>query len=254
MEESLYQVLCYIMPILAIVVFIALFYIQAGYGIFQNKHWGISIPNQWGWVLMECPAFFFMLYLWISSPSRLQPTLLTFFILFEAHYLQRSFIFPLLMRGKSRMPIAIMLMGILFNLINGFMIGEDLFHWASAERYSTSWMSSPTFIGGLLLFISGMGINLHSDHVIRHLRKPGDTRHYLPQKGMYRFITSANYFGELIEWIGFAILTQSTAAWIFVLWTFANLAPRAYSIHKHYCEEFGKEAVGQRKCLIPFIY
>ena len=69
-----------------------------------------------------------------------------------------------------------------------------------------------------------------------------------------RFITSANYFGELIEWIGFAILTQSTAAWIFVLWTFANLAPRAYSIHKHYCEEFGKEAVGQRKCLIPFIY
>lgn len=101
-----------------------------------------------GWVLMECPAFFFMLYLWISSPSRLQPTLLTFFILFETHYLQRSFIFPLLMRGKSRMPIAIMLMGILFNLINGFMIGEDLFHLASAERYSTSWMSSPTFIGG----------------------------------------------------------------------------------------------------------
>ena len=135
MEESLYQVLCYIMPILAIVVFIALFYIQAGYGIFQNKHWGISIPNRWGWVLMECPAFFFMLYLWISSPSRLQPTLLTFFILFETHYLQRSFIFPLLMRGKSRMPIAIMLMGILFNLINGFMIGEDLFHLASAERY-----------------------------------------------------------------------------------------------------------------------
>ena len=254
MEESLYQVLCYIMPILAIVVFIALFYIQAGYGIFQNKHWGISIPNRWGWALMECPAFFFMLYLWINSPSRLQPTLLTFFILFETHYLQRSFIFPLLMRGKSRMPIAIMLMGILFNLINGFMIGEDLFHLASAERYSTSWMSSPTFIGGLLLFISGMGINLHSDHVIRHLRKPGDTRHYLPQKGMYRFITSANYFGELIEWIGFAILTQSTTAWIFVLWTFATLAPRAYSIHKHYCEEFGKEAVGQRKCLIPFIY
>lgn len=199
MEESLYQVLCYIMPILAIVVFIALFYIQAGYGIFQNKHWGISIPNRWGWVLMECPAFFFMLYLWISSPSRLQPTLLTFFILFETHYLQRSFIFPLLMRGKSRMPIAIMLMGILFNLINGFMIGEDLFHLASAERYSTSWMSSPTFIGGLLLFISGMGINLHSDHVIRHLRKPGDTRHYLPQKGMYRFITSANYFGNLLN-------------------------------------------------------
>ncbi len=69
-----------------------------------------------------------------------------------------------------------------------------------------------------------MGINIHSDSVIRHLRKPGDTRHYLPQKGMYRYVTSGNYFGELLEWVGFAVLTCSPAAWVFVLWTFANLA------------------------------
>mgnify|MGYP000308569685 FL=1 len=92
-----------------------------------------------------------------------------------------------------------------------------------------------------------MGINLHSDSVIRHLRKPGDTRHYLPQKGMYRYVTSGNYFGELVEWIGFAVLTCSPAAWVFVLWTFANLAPRANSIRNRYREEFGKDAVGKRK-------
>lgn len=46
---------------------------------------------------------------------------------------------------------------------------------------------------------AGMGINIHSDSVIRHLRKPGDTRHYLPQKGMYRYVTSGNYFGELLN-------------------------------------------------------
>lgn len=73
-------------------------------------------------------------------------------------------------------------------------------------------------VGASVVF-AGMLINLHSDHVIRHLRKPGDTNHYLPEKGLYRYVTSANYFGELVEWTGFAILTASPAAWVFVWWT-----------------------------------
>ena len=71
---------------------------------------------------------------------------------------------------------------------------------------------------------------------------------------MYRYVTSVNYFGELVEWIGFAVLTCSPAAWVFVLWTFANLAPRANSIRNRYREEFGKDAVGKKKRMIPFIY
>ena len=56
--------------------------------------------------------------------------LLSFFLLFELHYFQRAFIFPFLMKGKSRMPIAIMLMGVVFNVLNGFMQGEWLFYLA----------------------------------------------------------------------------------------------------------------------------
>ena len=99
-----------------------------------------------------------------------------------------------------------------------------------------------------------MFVYLHSDYVIRHLRRPGDTKHYLPGKGLYRYVTSANYFGELVEWTGFAILTASPAAWVFVWWTFANLVPRADAIHRRYREEFGDEAVGKRKRIIPFLY
>ena len=50
-----------------------------------------------------------------------------------------------------------------------------------------------------------------------------------------------------MEWTGFAILTASPAAWVFVWWTFANLVPRADAIHRRYREEFGDEAVGKRK-------
>ena len=142
----------------------------------------------------------------------------------------------------------------------GFVLGviAGVFQGRLSDKmikgYSLVIASTPSFWLGIILFFIGMGINLHSDSVIRHLRKPGDTRHYLPQKGMYRYVTSGNYFGELVEWIGFAVLTCSPAAWVFVLWTFANLAPRANSIRNRYREEFGKDAVGKKKRMIPFIY
>ena len=243
MMETMYHTLLYAMPVLAVIVFIALFFVKAGYGIFQSRQWGISLPNKVGWVLMECPAFLMMLFFWLQSPARSSSVLLSFFLLFELHYFQRSFIFPMLMKGKSRMPIAITAMGVLFNVINTFLIGYDLFY-LHASTYTEAWFTTPSFIGGCLLFFGGMGINLHADHIIRNLRPAGDTRHYLPQKGIYHYVTSGK----------FALLTQSTAAWIFVLWTFANLAPRAYAIRNRYREEFGREAVGSRKCLIPYIF
>ena len=102
--------------------------------------------------------------------------------------------------------------------------------------------------------MAGMAVNLHSDHIIRNLRKPGDTRHYIPRGGMFRYVSSANYFGELLEWTGFAV-AWSWAGAVFAWWTFANLAPRAASLYKRYAQEFGKEFTAlKRKKIIPFIY
>ena len=152
------------------------------------------------------------------------------------------------------MPIAIMAMGIVFNVINGLLIGTSLFVFPPSQfNEGAVYLTHPTVIAGIIVFFCGMGINIHSDHVIRHLRQPGDTRHYLPQKGFYRYVTSANYFGELVEWTGFALFCSTPAAWLFVVWTAANLVPRAAAIHKRYRKEFG-DAVGIRKRIIPFIY
>jgi 3-oxo-5-alpha-steroid 4-dehydrogenase 1 len=109
------------------------------------------------------------------------------------------------------------------------------------------------FIIGTMIFFVGMLINLHSDNVIRHLRKPGDTRHYLPAKGLYKYVTSANYFGEIVEWGGWALLTFSWSGLVFFWWTFANLVPRANAIYRRYRSEFG-DAVGSRKRVFPYIY
>ncbi len=242
-----------VMSLIALVVFISLYFVKAGYGIFRSNSWGAAINNRMAWILMEAPVFIVMFVLWFNSERRLMPVPFVFFLLFQLHYFQRSFIFPFLMSGKSKMPLAIMSMGIVFNILNGYMQGIWLFYISPFDMYLPDWFYSPQFIIGVVLFFTGMIVNIHSDSVIRHLRKPGDTNHYLPSKGLYRYVTSANYFGELIEWAGWAVLTWSLPGLVFLWWTFANLVPRANAIWHRYKQEFGSE-VGNRKRIFPFIY
>ena len=254
-DRAIYDTVIAVMLILAVVVFFALQYITAGYGMMYNKKWGLTLNNRLGWVLMEAPSFIAMLLFWLLSDRAAETSLIVMALLYELHYFQRSFIFPMLIRGKGRMPIAIIAMGVFFNLVNVYMIGGWLFYVSPVDAYPTEWLYSPQFIVGIIIFFAGMLINLQSDHIIRHLRRPGDTRHYIPQGGMYRYVTSANYLGELTEWIGYAILTWSLGGVAFVVWTFANLAPRAKSIHSRYISEFGDQYRSlNRKYILPYLY
>lgn len=240
---------------LAVVVFAALHCVTAGYGMMYNRHWGPTVGNRLGWVIMEVPSFVSMLLLWLLSPRLAEPSLVVMVLLFEIHYFQRTFVFPFLIRGRSRMPLVIVVMGIVFNIINTYMIGGWFFYVSPPDTYPVSWLVSPQFIAGTIVFLTGMAINLRSDSIIRNLRQPGDTRHYIPRGGMYRYVTSANYLGEFTEWVGYAILTWSVGAVVFAVWTFANLAPRARSIHRRYIDEFGGEYTSlRRRYIIPFIY
>lgn len=250
-----YQMAIWAMAGIAVVVFAVLFFVKAGYGMFASKQWGWSIPNRVAWVLMEAPAFCIFAALWICGDKGLVLPAAVFGALYLLHYFQRSFIFPLLIKGKSRMPVVIMMMGVVFNSINAVLLYFGFFVYAPQSfSEGAAYLCHPCTIAGIVVFFVGMGINMHSDYVIRHLRKPGDTKHYLPSKGMYKYVTSGNYFGEIVEWTGLAIASCSPAAWLFVAWTFANLAPRAKSINKKYRDEFGNDAVGSRKSIIPFIF
>ena len=49
--------------------------------------------------------------------------------------------------------------------------------------------------------------------------------------GMFDYISGANFFGEILEWCGFAVASHSLPALAFAISSCCNLGPR--SVHHH---------------------
>ena len=64
MSEEGFHLFLGVMCVIAFFVFIALYFVKAGYGMFRTASWGYSISNKVAWVLMEAPVFIVMFWLW----------------------------------------------------------------------------------------------------------------------------------------------------------------------------------------------
>ncbi len=178
--------------------------------------------------------------------------------------------YPILIRGRKRktFPLLLIAMAIAYNCANGYVNGYHLF--ISRHVYPTEWITDPRFIIGIVLFVTGLVMHIHSDAILRKLRssaslnvrrrsgdgssrEPPESGVYrIPYGGMFRFVSSPNYPGEIIEWCGFALATWSTAGLSFAVFTIANLLPRAISNHRWYLKTFA-DYPRNRQALIPFI-
>ena len=115
-------------------------------------------------------------------------------------------------------------------------------------------MSAVTVVGGALIWASGLCINLHSDNILRNLRQPGETGYKVPHGGAFELVSGANYFGEIVEWSGYAIASGGRLpAVAFAFFTFANTAPRAHHHHVWYKAKFD-DYPAARRAVLPFVW
>ncbi|MGO8996579.1 MAG: methyltransferase [Polyangiaceae bacterium] len=249
-EASFFQWLLRAWVALAAITALSLLFLTAPYGRHQRAGWGPVVAPRIGWVAMETPAVCVIaLCFALRPPARIAPWVALG--LWELHYVNRAFVFPFRMPvGARPMPLAIVAMGALFNCANGYLNGRSL--TVFGPEHDATWLRDPRFALGCALFLGGLVINQQSDAILRALRGPGETGYKIPTGGMYRFVSCPNYFGEMVEWIGWALLTGSLAGWSFALWTAANLAPRAFAHHRWYLSTFPNYPRG-RKALIPFV-
>ncbi|NHJ32283.1 MAG: DUF1295 domain-containing protein [Asgard group archaeon] len=265
-EPLFYSILLLASLGLALTIFIMLFFITVGYGRHNKEQWGPRVNTHFGWFLMEIPTIVIMGVCFVFSDNWRSPVHYAFLTIWFLHYVHRVFIYPFRIRNGKKMTLIVILLGFVFNIVNAYIQGRWLFTLSdpayssnllfpisTADYSSISWLYSPQFIIGTLLFCFGFFINKQSDYILRGLRKPGqDNTYSIPTGGLYTWITSPNYLGEILEWVGWAVLTWSIAGLYFTLWTIANLLPRAISHHKWYKEQF-EEYPEKRKALIPFL-
>ncbi|XP_076599731.1 3-oxo-5-alpha-steroid 4-dehydrogenase 2b [Chaetodon auriga] len=223
---------------------------QPAYG----RHMGLSplprtIPARLAWFLQEMPALLIPLLLLFTShkPSSMGKYLLLG--TFCMHYIQRTFVYSLLTRGKP-FPLSAMVAAGFFCSLNGFLQGHYLLHCA---HFDDEWSADYRYKTGLLLFYVGMAINIHSDYILRNLRKPGEVVYKIPTGGLFEYVSGANYSGEIVEWCGYAVATWSLPALSFAVFSLCFIGPRAYYHHRFYQEKF-KDYPKLRKALIPFIF
>jgi hypothetical protein len=236
---------------IGVITFFYLFFKTAPYGRHTREGWGPMIDNKLGWFIMEFTVLIVLYCYFIPIGFRLSLPSWIMVGLFTFHYLNRSFIFPLRIRTHGKkMPLVITLMAIGFNIMNGSLFGM---HFAWFSHYSVEWLFDPRFIIGVMIFVTGMTINWMADTRLINLRKPGEMGYKIPHGWLFEYISCPNFFGEIIEWLGFAILTWSVPGVIFFVWTFANLVPRAIAHHKWYKEKF-PEYPQQRKAVFPFLW
>ena len=235
------------------ITFISSFFYTTPYGRFKTKKSAVECPPVMGWLLLESPCLFAAsLTFFLSGGNHHALVPLVFICIWQAHYVYRAIIFPLRINKGSK-PVALsgIAFGVVFNTLNGFLNGYTFAH--AQHLLNPAWLSSPPFIIGITLMVIGVSINIHSDNILKHLRKPGETGYKIPHGGLYRWVSSPNYFGEMIEWIGLAIAASTDAASAFALFTIANLLPRALAHHRWYHTQFA-DYPQNRKAIIPFIW
>jgi hypothetical protein len=233
--------------------------VGADYGRYSSAaKSGAGLDPRLFWVLMEVPnligAFAVFHSAWQSEPHRDLLNNPGFWIagLFTFHYVLRTCVYALLIRGGTRCPVSFLLLGGTFTVINGYAQVCYHLHYA---KYPEGYFYSPQFVCGCAIFFLGLVTNQYSDSILRNLRKgPEDKKYYIPRGGLFEYVSGANFLAESIEWAGYGLASGTFVGWSFFWSTLINTGARAYNHHQDNNVKFKEEYPKHRKAFIPYVF
>ena len=237
----------------AIPTFGVLLRVDAPYGKHARGGWGPGVNPRLGWLLMELPALLSFLWFFVTGAHAQHLLPVVFCALFAGHYVHRALVYPFQIQPApgSEVKMVIVLLGAIFNLANGYLNGAWLSRYA-INLYNLVWIKDPRFAFGITLFFAGFVMNRQSDAILQSLRDAPGSDYAIPYGGSFRYVSSPHYLGELMQWSGFALASWSPAAAAFVLFSAANLIPRALATHRWYRQKF-PDYPPDRKAVLPYI-
>lgn len=235
---------------LAAVTALVLTFLSAPYGRHAREGWGPTVSNRTGWILMEAPAPVGFLVWYAKGPNAGDTVPLLLLVLWQLHYVHRTFVFPFRLRTEGkRVPILVVAAGFAFNVLNGWINAT----WVSSVgAYGAGWLLDPRLHVGVVLFLGGLLVNVWADTKLIALRGDGSAGYKIPRGGLYELVSCPNYLGELTIWLGWTIATWSPAGLAFLVYTAANLVPRAFQNHAWYRATFA-DYPPSRRAIVPWV-
>lgn len=238
---------------------------------------------------MEIPGFITVLYCMSTIPYKLGLSKATGIAAFQAmpignktmatiytvHYLYRAVLSPLFL-NPSMSPIHpfIFCSAFAWQVVNGLSLGG----WLAGYGPQTvqDWSGRVYWIEvGLVIWGWSLLGNIFHDDELREIRrqvgreqgqknkesasKGGkanvDKVYKVPQNGLFHFILYPHYFCEWLEWAGFWMIggLNCVPARSFLLNEIFAMFPRALQGRQWYIDKFGREKIGKKKAIIPFV-
>jgi 3-oxo-5-alpha-steroid 4-dehydrogenase 1 len=202
-------------------------------------------------MIMEAPAFLVIGIMVLFSGHAVSTLSILLLCLWEVHYCYRTLLFPMLIKDNGkRFPLMLVAFAFIFNTLNGYANGLSL---ANSAPPNGGLFSTVRICLGVAMFVGGFFTHVWADHDLRNLRKPGEVGYKLPHGGLFEYVSNPNYFGEIVEWGGFALAAWYLPGLAFVVFTIANLVPRAHANRAWYQQTF-PDYPKERKRVIPFLF
>lgn len=164
------------------------------------------IPNKIAWILFELPNLLFTIYYVNYGQTKLSEGYINFILIlpFFLHYINRTFIYPLRNPSNKPFPLEIVISALIFTLCNGYLQNKSLLD--TKDIIGMQIFCSLHFYLGILVFLTGMYINIRSDNILMKLKseiqKKSDSskekQYQIPREFLFNYISQPNYFGEIL--------------------------------------------------------
>ncbi len=244
------DLICSALFVVSGIVFVATGIKPAPYGRYVRPGFGPGLPPRLAWFSMAAPGLGLFGYVIWEAPAlgQVVPSILIGFWL--AHFAHRCLVHPLQIRSRVRVPLAVVALGVLVCSALAYVNAHAVGGWG--REYPVRWLWSVRFLYGTLVFGTGFVVNRYADWKLCRLRTESGQDRALPRGGVFDELACPNYLGEMMMWIGWAILTWSKAGFAMAAISVATLVPRGYSHLLWYRRTF-REYPPSRRAVIPFL-